>query len=239
VLAVYAFKFQIYCDFSGYSDMAIGIGRLLGFRLPINFRSPYKATSITNYWQRWHITLGAWFRDYVFYPMGGSRGSLARTCVNLLATMLLVGLWHGANTTFVLWGGYYGVLMCVERVVRRRTGQRPEPQGWQRVARVVWVFQLTAVGSLLFRALYLQHLVELVRALGRPAGMTMPAFGVVVWAVLAFAVVSHFLPAQMKERCEVVFCRLSPWAQAVVTVLVLVTLRLAGAQTLPFYYFQV
>ena len=109
LLATYSFAFQIYFDFSGYSDMAIGIGWLLGFQLPKNFDSPYRATSIVDFWRRWHITLSEWLRDYLYISLGGNRKGLARTVANVFVTMALGGLWHGASWTFLVWGLYHGV----------------------------------------------------------------------------------------------------------------------------------
>ena len=106
---------QIAFDFSAYSDMAIGLGRMLGFRFPENFRSPYQACSVTDFWRRWHQTLGAWFRDYLYIPLGGNRKGKLRTTFNLAATMLLCGLWHGANATFLFWGAWHGLLLLLER----------------------------------------------------------------------------------------------------------------------------
>ncbi len=120
-LGIAAYTIQIYFDFSGYSDMAIGLGMMLGFDFPENFRRPYSATSVTDFWRRWHMTLSNWFRDYLYIPLGGSRGSMARTMANLWVVFILVGFWHGANWTFVLWGVYHGLLLVVERL----TGQRP------------------------------------------------------------------------------------------------------------------
>lgn len=111
-----AFTLHIYFDFSGYSDMAIGLGRILGFRFPENFRHPYVSRSLTEFWRRWHITLGSWFRDYVYIPLGGSRVSRGKWLRNLLAVWLLTGLWHGAAWTFVLWGLYFGLLLLVEKL---------------------------------------------------------------------------------------------------------------------------
>ena len=115
-LGAAAFAFQIYFDFSGYSDMAIGLGRLFGFELPVNFRHPYTAVSITDFWRRWHITLSAWFRDYVYIPLGGSRKGMGRTLCNLLAVWALTGLWHGASWNFLVWGLYYFVLLAAEKL---------------------------------------------------------------------------------------------------------------------------
>ncbi len=112
------FAGQIYFDFSGYSDMAIGLGRLFGFELPKNFDAPYKATSFSDFWRRWHITLSSWLRDYLYIPLGGNRRGNVRTFLNLAITMLLGGLWHGASWNFVLWGGLHGVLLAAERALR-------------------------------------------------------------------------------------------------------------------------
>jgi alginate O-acetyltransferase complex protein AlgI len=117
-LAALGYAFQIYCDFSGYSDMACGLAHTLGFKLPVNFRQPYLAENVAEFWRRWHISLSTWLRDYLFIPLGGSRGSPRRTCGNLMATMLLGGLWHGASWTFVFWGFYHGALLVLHRVCR-------------------------------------------------------------------------------------------------------------------------
>lgn len=121
-----AFSFQIYFDFSGYSDMARGLGRLFGFELPENFRYPYAARSVTDFWRRWHITLSGWFRDYVYIPLGGSRRGMGRTVCNLLVVWALTGLWHGASWNFLLWGLYYFVLLAAEKLfLGRLLGRLP------------------------------------------------------------------------------------------------------------------
>ena len=123
-LGIAAFTLQIYFDFSGYSDMAIGLGKMLGFDFPENFRYPYNSKSIAEFWRRWHITLGDWFKSYVYFPLGGSRGSTAATIRNTLIVWLLTGLWHGASWNFILWGLYYGVLIILEKFVFRRLLER-------------------------------------------------------------------------------------------------------------------
>src|SRR5207248_7665592 len=115
-LCVLGYTFQLYFDFSGYSDMAVGLGHLFGLRLPQNFRSPYKATDIADFWRRWHISLSSCLRDYLYIPLGGGRGPTYLVYRNLLVTMLLGGLWHGANWTFVAWGAYHGLLLIGYRV---------------------------------------------------------------------------------------------------------------------------
>ena len=116
LLAVYGYTLQIYCDFSGYSDMAIGIALLLGFQFPKNFDSPYKSKSITEFWRRWHISLSSWLKDYLYISLGGNRHGKIRQYFNLLMTMLLGGLWHGASLKFILWGGIHGLLLCLDKI---------------------------------------------------------------------------------------------------------------------------
>jgi alginate O-acetyltransferase complex protein AlgI len=110
------FSLQIFFDFSGYSDMAIGLGRMFGFHFEENFNFPYIAKSITDFWRRWHISLSSWFRDYVYIPLGGSRCTMKKTCMNIFIVFLLTGIWHGANWTFITWGLVYGILLIFERV---------------------------------------------------------------------------------------------------------------------------
>ena len=140
------YTFQLYFDFSGYSDMAVGLGRLFGLRLPQNFASPYKAANPSDFWRRWHISLSSVLRDYLYIPLGGSRGGEAKAHRNIFITMLLGGLWHGAHWTFVAWGGYHAMLLSLHRLFA---------QAWLRVPAALQVastFLLAVVGWVLFRA---------------------------------------------------------------------------------------
>ncbi len=151
LLAMWAFSLQIYCDFSGYTDIARGVARLLGFELSLNFNQPFFATSPRDLWRRWHISLSQWLRDYLYIPLGGSRHGKLRTAWALGMTMLLGGLWHGASYTFVVWGAYHGLALILDRAIR---GERAsEPQSWwgQALAAAL-MFQVTAYGFLWFRA---------------------------------------------------------------------------------------
>ena len=131
IVAVYGYAAQIYCDFSGYTDMAIGLAMLLGYRFPQNFDRPYTAASLQEFWRRWHMTLSRWLRDYLYIPLGGSRRGSVRTYLNLMVTMLLGGLWHGASWTFVIWGGIHGTGLAIERWYRqRRTGRAAGPEAF-------------------------------------------------------------------------------------------------------------
>jgi alginate O-acetyltransferase complex protein AlgI len=143
-----AYTLQIYFDFSGYSDMAVGLGLLLGFRFPQNFDSPYKAVSITDFWRRWHISLSTWLRDYLYIPLGGNRRGPARTYFNLWLTMLLGGLWHGADWTFLAWGAWHGAWLALERMRGKRSLATALPVPVQ----TAWTFLLVALGWVFFRA---------------------------------------------------------------------------------------
>ena len=151
-LGIAAFTLQIYFDFSGYSDMAIGLGKMLGFDFPENFRYPYNSKSVAEFWRRWHITLGDWFKNYVYFPLGGSRGSTAATIRNNLIVWLLTGLWHGASWNFILWGLYYGVLIILEKFVFRRLLERT-PSALRHILTILavvfgWViFEITSPAS--------------------------------------------------------------------------------------------
>jgi alginate O-acetyltransferase complex protein AlgI len=149
------FAVQIYCDFSGYTDIARGISKLLGIELVTNFRLPYFATNPQDFWRRWHISLSMWLRDYLYISLGGNRGSLAFTCRNIMITMLLGGLWHGAAWNYVLWGFYQGALLCVYHVWQqiRPTQKERSNRGWIfRPVQIIGFFALVCYGWLLFRA---------------------------------------------------------------------------------------
>ena len=147
-LGVCAYAFQIYFDFSGYSDMAIGLGHMFGFTLPINFRSPYRADGITDFWRRWHVSLSSWLRDYLYIPLGGNRGGVRLTYRNLMLTMVLGGLWHGAQWTFIVWGTWHGLLLALERLGGKRPWWGRLPRG----PRVALTFVLVLISWVPFRA---------------------------------------------------------------------------------------
>jgi alginate O-acetyltransferase complex protein AlgI len=190
-IGVLAFALQIYGDFSGYSDIARGSAQLLGFHFMVNFRQPYLASSLQDFWRRWHISLSTWLRDYLYFSLGGSRGSALKTYRNLMATMLLGGLWHGANWTFVVWGGLHGCWLSIERMVRRSE----QDAGFHPVG---WLVTMLVVGLswLLFRA----------RNLGQALSMLSdlrifewrPAFG----PILAYLAVIIMITAAIDLRLE-------------------------------------
>jgi alginate O-acetyltransferase complex protein AlgI len=163
-----SYSFQLYFDFSGYSDMAIGLALLFNIRLPVNFNSPYKAISIIDFWRRWHITLSNFLRDYLYIPLGGSRRGEVRRYVNLLTTMLLGGLWHGAGWTFVVWGGLHGIYLSVNHGWRKLNISLPRFLGW------LITFFSVIVGWVLFRAQTFNDALEILKAMVGIKGITFP-----------------------------------------------------------------
>lgn len=235
-LAVLAYAVQIYCDFSGYSDMGIGLAHTLGFKLPVNFRFPYFAPSMSEFWRRWHISLSTWLRDYLYLPLGGNRSGFAAACRNLMVVMLLGGLWHGANWTFLIWGAYHGCLLIGGRI-RERLGLLTQPA--LRPFAVVTTFLLVCIGWVFFRA---QSLVDARIILARMAWPTegealAPAAAVLVWLSLAITFVGHFFGTRVNflrfER------RLpAPIMGAALATLLATTLGLYPIITRTFIYFQ-
>ncbi|MGI9381728.1 MAG: MBOAT family O-acyltransferase [Methyloligellaceae bacterium] len=221
LLALYGYAVQIYCDFSGYSDIAIGVAALLGYRFKWNFNQPYRAASLKEFWRRWHISLSEWLRDYLYKPLGGSRGGAAKTYRNLFLTMLLGGIWHGAAWTFLIWGVIHGTALAAERLVAAfKTA--PEPavavvgygqgtmghvltagdSGGHRVGMVLGVFitfHIVCLAWIFFRAESLDFAIDYLVGLvnwSEPAQLTRPFLVLMVGLSLA----AHFLPGDLVER---------------------------------------
>lgn len=174
-----AYTVQLYFDFSGYSDMAIGLGWLFGIRLPLNFDSPYRATSIIDFWRRWHITLGRWLRDYVYIPLGGNRRGRTRRYANLMATMLLGGLWHGAGWTFIVWGGLHGTYLLVNHGWRELLAARDTPDPAAPLATMggrVLTLLAVVVGWVFFRAQNLPSAGRMLRTMSGVEGIALPTW---------------------------------------------------------------
>lgn len=180
-MAVIGYALQIYCDFSGYSDMAIGIATIWDFDLGRNFNLPYLAENPSDFWRRWHISLSTWFRDYVYIPLGGSRRGRLRTYVNLFATMVLSGLWHGANATFLVWGAYHGVGCVAHRLFAKRgTGKKP----WQTALCTAANCLFVSLGWVIFRAESMPQAMEIFRGLCRVRGIHYVNVFVVVYGFI-------------------------------------------------------
>lgn len=170
-----AYTLQLYFDFSGYSDMAIGLSRMFNVKLPLNFDSPYKALNVIEFWRRWHMTLSAFLRDYLYVPLGGNRKGGLRRYVNLMITMLLGGLWHGAGWTFVLWGGLHGVYLVINHGWRGLTGAKSPSTGWRAIASIALTFTAVMVAWVPFRASDMDAALRLWAGMFGANGLSLPA----------------------------------------------------------------
>ncbi len=233
LLGFYGYAIQIYADFSGYTDIAIGIALLLGFNFPQNFNRPYAALSVQDFWRRWHITLSTWLRDYLFIPIGGSRGGQLFTTRNLLITMGLGGLWHGASWTMVVWGLLHGVALVVERLARPLLKGRTIPVALSWFA----TFHLVAIAWVLFRAESFGKAIDYLRSLvdapfGGPVNTT-------AFALIVAALVAQLLPETLGAAIRNKLSTLAPANQGVLAGAWLwLVISLGPAGVAPFIYFQ-
>ncbi|GAA0713658.1 MBOAT family O-acyltransferase [Dokdonella soli] len=238
LLAVYGFAFQIYCDFSGYTDIATGCALLLGIRFPKNFNHPYVAESFQDFWRRWHVTLSRWLRDYLYISLGGNRNGAAHTYANLMITMLLGGLWHGASWNFVIWGGLHGLYLSFERAVLFRLRWWNSEALPMRALRVLVTFHLVCLAWVFFRAHSFEQSRTLLHTLAHP---TLASFSVgdhLGLAALLLALFgAQFLGnyGRLKDRLADSRGALFPAAMAAV---VLFLIWFTPAATIPFIYFQ-
>ncbi|MBC7448302.1 MAG: MBOAT family protein [Hymenobacteraceae bacterium] len=257
LMAVYGYAIQIYCDFSGYTDIAIGVALLLGFRLALNFDSPYQSTNITEFWRRWHISLSSWLRDYLYIPLGGNRHGKARAYLNQFLTMLLGGLWHGASIRFMVWGALHGSALAVHKAWRsmgneesgirnEKTGRRffiPYPSFLSDFFSWALTFHFVCFCWIFFRADSMATAVAVVHRIATafqpeliPA--MLPAYAR-VFGLLVLAYYLHFIPRAVKEGVRGWFGRVPDLGKALLIVAVVVLLfQVKNAQMQPFIYFQ-
>ncbi len=239
--AALGYAVQIYCDFSGYTDIAIGSALLLGVRFPKNFDAPYKSQNIVEFWRRWHISLSTWLRDYLYIPLGGNRKGPLRTYLNLMITMLLGGLWHGANWTFVAWGGLHGVALAATRgyhALRAPTRGARGPRLVSRVVCTLLTFHFVTLAWIFFRAESFSHAGLVLSQLSSLTTFH-PNLHQSVLAVLGVGLVSHFAPEEWYLRVRHGFAALPAPAQGALLFCVALALReMASAESVPFVYFQ-
>ena len=247
LFAVYGYAMQIYCDFSGYSDMAIGIALLLGFRFNINFDSPYQSGNITEFWRRWHISLSTWLRDYLYIPLGGNRKGQIRTYVNLLVTMLLGGLWHGAAVRFILWGAIHGVALALHKLYMQIFGalgwRRKEPFKIQRFLGQIITFHLVCFAWIFFRADSMETALSVITQISdhfTPEVFLQFVVGYKnVLLLLLLGYLLHFTSKKQELRFRSWLTDLPFIGQVslfIVTIFLLIQIRSADAQ--PFIYFN-
>ena len=242
-IGILAYAFQIYFDFSGYSDMAIGLGLMIGFRLPINFDSPYRSISITDFWRRWHISLSSFLRDYLYIPLGGNRGSGRATYRNLMITMVLGGLWHGAAWTFVVWGGIHGGFLSLEHWRRQRRAARglPEPpdNALRRTGQRLVTFHIVCLAWVFFRAESIETAFDLLGRLVWHWSDPSPLVTTSVLVAIAFGIGAQYIPKGAMSRAMATFSHLSPVTQGLALgFALLVTNTLGPRGVAPFIYFQ-
>jgi alginate O-acetyltransferase complex protein AlgI len=236
-----AYTFQIYFDFSGYSDMAIGLGRIMGFQFPENFNNPYISRSITEFWQRWHITLGRWMRDYLYIPLGGNRVKTGRLYANLWTVFILSGFWHGAAWNFIVWGAFHGLFLILDRLFLLRIYQKIGALS------ILPTFLITVVGWVLFRAESLSAALTWIERMFTTETAQLPYFSNEFWYTLILATVFSFMAALPRvERWEVSLLfgeklalpRAFGLTLATVVLLLLSAGAIIGSSFNPFIYFR-
>lgn len=237
LLATYLFAFQIYCDFSGYSDIARGVSRVYGVELMRNFRSPYFATSVSEFWTRWHISLSTWFKDYVYVPLGGNRVGALRAARNIMIVFVISGLWHGANWTFVFWGVVHGSYLLFEQLLRR--GRRPAPAtGIARFVRILLTFHLVLLGWVFFRAKNCSDAFVVLARVARLSGPVMRDDAWLAQGVIALCVVLA-IEALLEWRPQWLNERRGPVLRSALAIGLLFSLILFGVdRSAGFIYFQ-
>ncbi len=243
LMAVFGYSIQVYADFSGYTDIAIGVALLMGFRLPVNFNSPYKALSTGEFWKRWHISLSTWLKDYLYIPLGGNRHGKLRTNFNLMLTMLLGGLWHGASWQFVIWGGLNGIGLIVYKYWRQISPFR-ETRTWAvRFYAIFLTFIFISATRIWFRAESMQIandiMTQIVQAFNlNKIGEIILAYKN-VFGIMIFALAIHWLSADFKEKYRQFFVRMPAWAKALsAVIIVFVIWQMRTADLQPFIYFD-
>jgi len=243
LFAIWGYAIVIYADFSGYTDIAIGVAKLLGFQFPQNFDRPYSARSLQDFWRRWHMTLSRWLRDYLYIPLGGSKKGELRTYLNIFVTMVLGGLWHGAAWTFVFWGAYHGVGQCLgayRRTTRAKRGLPPPAETPSRVwGQRILTFNLVCVGWVFFRADSLATAFSMLRQLITGWGGSTALVTPMVVGTIAFMLALQYAPHTTADRIVDRVAGLRPVAMGAVfavTLFVIVTLGPQGVA--PFIYFR-
>ena len=243
LMAVYGYGLQIYCDFSGYTDIAIGLGLILGFRLPINFNSPYKASDISDFWKRWHISLSRWLKDYLYIPLGGNRKGKLRTNINLLITMLLGGLWHGAAPRFIIWGFLHGTGLVFSRIWHSIFGDRFSRSRIGRALGVFITFHFVNFCWIFFRSPDMDSIKMMLKQItgnfSPGSYMTvLPAYSS-TFLLIAVGYIIHLLPENTKESYRGLFISIPLAVQIVVIFGVAILLfQMRSADVLPFIYFR-
>lgn len=242
LMAVYGYAIQIYCDFSGYTDIAIGLALLMGFRLNINFNSPYKAQNITDFWRRWHISLSTWLRDYLYISLGGNRKGKFRTYLNLLITMLLGGLWHGAHVRFIIWGALHGLALAVHKAYMEAFPQKTASTGGK-IINAILTFHFVCFCWIFFRATSMEKVGDMLTQIFTNFGFEQIPDNLLAYAnifmVMIIGYVVHLLPTHYKNGLSDTFVKLPDLTKAIMIVgLIIILYQVKTSELQPFIYFQ-
>lgn len=245
MMGTIGFTLQLYCDFSGYSDMAIGLALLLGYRLKANFDSPFKSQSPTEFWRRWHISLSLWIRDYIYIPLGGNRHGKRRRDLNLFTTMLIGGLWHGASWMYMLWGGYHGALLVGHKAVKRVWPHHPlmRFRGLMRVSNILITFTLVVIGFTFFRCTSLENVGEMATQVFtdfRPGiAVEFAKAYAMILTVIGIGFALHFSPSSWRNYLVSRYISLPIIVQAIILAIVLfIVVQTRQSELVPFVYLQ-
>ncbi|MCK4919719.1 MAG: MBOAT family protein [Bacteroidales bacterium] len=243
ISALYAYSLQVYCDFSGYTDIAIGIALFLGFRLPKNFNSPYKADSVGNFWKRWHISLSSWLKDYLYIPLGGNKKGQFRTNVNLMLTMLLGGLWHGASWEFVIWGGINGLGLLVYKYWKRISPYENSTHWLTHLWKVFLTFNFITFTRIWFRSESIQQANQFLSQVWNSLDLSLAPEVIFsyykVFLIMLLGYVVHWLPSGFKNSYRNWFINAPIWVKLIVTLIIIFVIYQSwSADIVPFIYFQ-
>jgi D-alanyl-lipoteichoic acid acyltransferase DltB (MBOAT superfamily) len=240
ILAAYGYAVQIYCDFSAYTDMAIGVALLFGYEFPTNFNQPYRAASLQDFWRRWHMSLSAFLKDYLYIPLGGSRGSSSKTYRNLMLTMILGGLWHGAAWTFVIWGTLHGAGLCVERALQhsKASTRQTRQTVWFKPFQIVFTFHYVCLAWIFFNAESLSSALSYLRSLGNTEiqAKYLTPFSVFL---IGCGLMTQFVKSDLLDKIEARAMQIPlPLQATAMAFVVVVVTALSPGSLAPFIYFR-
>jgi D-alanyl-lipoteichoic acid acyltransferase DltB (MBOAT superfamily) len=246
LMATYGYAMQIYCDFSGYSDMAIGIALLLGFHLPKNFNAPYISGSITEFWRRWHISLSSWLRDYLYISLGGNRKGKIRTYINLMLTMLLGGLWHGASLKFIIWGGLHGAALAIEKAFNTlfNIDTKAKRKTWIRIITTIITFHFVCFCWIFFRARTFDIASQVITQSSTIFNGGTDIIKIIigyqdVFLLILAGYITHFIPQKIKQYNQNLLTIAHPIIKVVILALAIyLVIQVKTADIKPFIYFQ-
>ena len=239
LIALYAYSYQVYMDFSGYTDIARGAARCMGYELQINFNRPYLATSVGNFWQRWHISMSSFFRDYLYFGLGGSKyGNVYR---NLFLTFIMIGIWHGAGWNFIVYGAIHALMICWERWRRERRKAKGVADSnystFGTVLQIAMVFNLISFSRVLFRGGSIEHAIGYMGSMLSFSGSRFP-LGALGFVALLAAVLMHYTPQSWSYKWKHLYCKIPAFAQAIIIAFTIYLTIILSTGSAPFIYFQ-